>query len=908
MTWDLKTGELASRWNSIDNKSQVTKIVRSAVDHDVFAVGYEDGKIRVWDSQTATVIIVFNGHRSAITELEFDNTGTRLVSGAKDSDIICWDLVGEVGLCKLRGHKDQITSLKFLSLENEFKDLDTGSGREQMEAFLLSTSKDGLIKLWDLSTQTCVETHVAQSNGECWALTVLPDGSGCISGGNEGELRVWSINSQALARKQRPAFEPDVQVLQDRGSFYRHGKDRVTEIRFHPQKEFFAVHGPEKAIELWRIRSGLEIQKNMARKRKRRRENGQEDLEENEPTGSKNDIGLSAAHITDVFASHAIVRTRGRVRSVDWAGGTSSKSITILVATTNNQLELYDVNITKRRTKNAGEEIPDYQRISAVEAPGHRSDIRCLAISSDDRMLASASQESLKIWNLRTHSCIRTLECGYALCCTFLPGDKIVVIGTRNGKLEVFDIASSTMIERVDAHEKDIWSFQVSPDGKSLVTGSADKSIKFWQFKVIQEEVLGTGRKAPKLTLLHMRTLKVADDVLSVRFSPDGKLLAVGSLDNTVKIFFVDTLRLYLTLYGHKLPVLSIDISYDNKLIATSSADKNVRIWGLDFGDCHKAFFAHQDSILAVGFVPNNDEGRGHYFFSASKDGKIKYFDGDKFELIQKLEGHHGEIWTTVMTHSGSLLVSASHDKSIRVWQQTEEQIFPEEEREKDLEELYESTLITALEQDDFEGGAQSEQDQVLAPGKQTAQTLMAGERITEAIQLGMEDLAAMTDRPGTAAANSRASASQRNAVFLANNNISASDYVLQTFRKIPFASLHDALLVLSFSQLPALFTFLHLWASEGRDIVLTCRVLFFLLKTHQRQIVNNQLTRKMLEDVRNSLRQTLRQQKGEIGFNLAGTSILRRHLAEMTESALVDLSVIGLPDQSKKRAFVNVS
>jgi len=177
--------------------------------------------------------------------------------------------------------------------------------------------------------------------------------------------------------------------------------------------------------------------------------------------------------------------------------------------------------------------------------------------------------------------------------------------------------------------------------------------------------VLGTTRKNAKLTLVHSRTLKVADDILSVCFSPDEKLLAVSTLDNAVKVFFVDSLKLFLTLYGHKLPVLSMDISYDSKLIVTSSADKNVRVWGLDFGDCHKAFFAHQDSILSVLFVPNNTEGNGHHFFSASKDKVIKYYDGDKFEQIQKLEGHHSEIWAMAIAQSGEFLVSASHDRAL---------------------------------------------------------------------------------------------------------------------------------------------------------------------------------------------------------------------------------------------------
>ena len=58
-----------------------------------------------------------------------------------------------------------------------------------------------------------------------------------------------------------------------------------------------------------------------------------------------------------------------------------------------------------------------------------------------------------------------------------------------------------------------------------------------------------------------MKTLKMSDDVLSVCHTPDGRLLAAALLDSTVKVFFTDTLKFFLSLYGHKLPVLSMDIS-----------------------------------------------------------------------------------------------------------------------------------------------------------------------------------------------------------------------------------------------------------------------------------------------------------------------------------------------------------
>ena len=65
-----------------------------------------------------------------------------------------------------------------------------------------------------------------------------------------------------------------------------------------------------------------------------------------------------------------------------------------------------------------------------------------------------------------------------------------------------------------------------------------------------------------------------------------------------VQVHFMDSLKFFLSLYGHKLPVLSMDISTDSSLLISGSADKNIKIWGLDFGDCHRSLFAHADSVM----------------------------------------------------------------------------------------------------------------------------------------------------------------------------------------------------------------------------------------------------------------------------------------------------------------------
>jgi U3 small nucleolar RNA-associated protein 12 len=878
------------RWNDKNCKSQVTTIAQSRTDQDIFAVGYEDGSIRLWDSKIATVILKFNGHKSAVTGLAFDKSGVQLASGSKDTDLILWNLIEEEGKVRLRGHKDQITGLQFLQpktpeIFGEDGEQILTNDNSNSEGFLLTTSKDGMIKLWDLASNHCIETHVAQTNGECWALGVSPDGSGCITAGNDGEMKVWSIDTAGLRRFSKQVDDDaESRYLHDRGLIQRQSKDKALEVSFHPRLDYFAVHGSAKAVEIWRIRSEDEVRKSLVRKRKRRREKqaSESRAADADAAGSDEKVDdISNAETADFFVSYVTVRTGGKVRSIDWMRGKDSKHIQFLVATTNNQLEVYKADTKDKSKKTKSDELPDYMRPLSVELPGHRADVRSLALSSDDRMLASASNGSLKIWNVRTRSCIRTFECGYALCCSFLPGDKIVVVGTKSGELELFDVASAAMLDTVKGHEGAIWALQVHPDGRSLVSGSADKSAKFWNFEIVQEEVPGTKRTTPRLKLAHTRTLKVSDDILSVRFSPDARLLAVALLDNTVKVFFIDSLKLFLNLYGHKLPVLNMDISFDSKLIVTCSADKNIRLWGLDFGDCHKAFFGHQDSILQVAFVPHNQDGNGHHFFSSSKDRMIKYWDGDKFEQIQRLDGHHDEVWALAVSRTENFLVSASHDKSIRIWDQTDEQIFLEEEKDKE----------------------------VGAPGKQTVETVMAGEKIVEALEIGMTDLELVKEWEAAKTTQPNIAPPPRNPLYMAMGGISAETHVLNVLQKIQAAALQDALLVLPFSLVPALFTFINIFLARSMNVPLAFRILNFMLKIHHRQIVASKTMRPMLDGIRINLRQSLNRQKKEIGFNLAALRVLSTRARDTEARDFVDEETWEKEERGpKKRGFVQVA
>ena len=117
------------------------------------------------------------------------------------------------------------------------------------------------------------------------------------------------------------------------------------------------------------------------------------------------------------------------------------------------------------------------------------------------------------------------------------------------------------MVEKiVDAHKGPIYSISVKPDSTGIVTGSADQTVKFWDFQLAKasQNIDGSMKQMRKLHLMIEKVIKMNNEVLCVKCSPSGKFLAVSLLDSTVKVFFLDSLKFFLSLYGHKVRPASL--------------------------------------------------------------------------------------------------------------------------------------------------------------------------------------------------------------------------------------------------------------------------------------------------------------------------------------------------------------
>lgn len=162
------------------------------------------------------------------------------------------------------------------------------------------------------------------------------------------------------------------------------------------------------------------------------------------------------------------------------------------------------------------------------------------------------------------------------------------------------------------------------------------------------------------------------DSVRAIAFSPDGKLLATaGSApqsDGEIKIWNLASYQLLKTLHGHKDSIYSIAWSPDGKLIASGSYDKTIKLWDVSEGKELRNLQDHIDAVFAVAFSPD-----GKHLASASQDRTVKIWEvatGRRlFTLSDALDG----LTSIAYSPSGDRIAAAGYDKTIYIWKLTDD-------------------------------------------------------------------------------------------------------------------------------------------------------------------------------------------------------------------------------------------
>jgi WD40 repeat protein len=347
------------------------------------------------------------------------------------------------------------------------------------------------------------------------------------------------------------------------------------------------------------------------------------------------------------------------------------------------------------------------ETVSCVKTlTGHQHWVKAIAISPNGQILASGSFDyTVKIWNLQTGECLKTLlgHNSVVTSLAFSPQGDRLVTGSYDQCLRIWDVETGKCLDTLHKHTNLVWSVAFHPQQNLVVSGGDDHAIKVWELergkciktqqgnsnaiyaiaysdRCNQQNLLASGHEDQTIKLWDVninspQTLEPdlqpfqilrghCDRILSVVFSPDGKILASGSADRTIKLWNSYTGKLIKTLQGHRSWVWGIAISPDSKFLASGSYDHTVKVWDLESGECLQTLQGHPSSVLAVIFSHD-----GKTLFSSGYDKLVKHWHLESGECLNTWDADSSNrVWAMALSPNSQHLATGGDDHSIKLW------------------------------------------------------------------------------------------------------------------------------------------------------------------------------------------------------------------------------------------------
>ena len=205
----------------------------------------------------------------------------------------------------------------------------------------------------------------------------------------------------------------------------------------------------------------------------------------------------------------------------------------------------------------------------------------------------------------------------------------------------------------------------------------------------------------------------------------------------------------------------------------------------------------------------------------------------------------------------------------------TNDQVFLEEERENELDEVIDDGLTKENAHENVATATVAE------AGQQTVQSIKSGEDLIEAIALWQSE----TDLENAWIEGGRKGPAPTPHVLIQYNDIPEKDaYLLKAFKRVSAAQLDQALSLLPFALLPSLCAILNKWAERGWESALTLKISTRLLDLFYRQVRSDAKLIRSLTTLQTKMTNALQRDREMIGFNLSALSMLRRMWASAHE------------------------
>ncbi|BDA76571.1 WD-repeat containing protein (plasmid) [Calothrix sp. PCC 7716] len=619
----------------------------------------------------------FVPHQEDITSASWSYDAKYLVTASKDKTARIWDLSGKL-IAELKGHQDAVFIANFSPDGNH---IITASADKTVRIWNFSGKQLAIIKHQDYvdsasfspDGKRVITTSVTPPN------TTISDGKAVVSSSSGKTARIWDLSGNLLLQLQ----------------------DKANSARFSPDGKYILTASDDKTARIWdtsgklvRTLTGHSMAVNSAYW---------------SPNGKYILTNSNYSYLWDVSGKQiAQFKVADKWAIVD--AGFSPDSQHIFV-TTSDKTYVWDLSgrlireIKNRKVLGGGTEFnPDSKRLFTTDDTIKVWDIRDEAVkpwdlssnliteltgnqssarwSPDGKYIVTFGQDKIvRIWYLSNKIPVTTVTINSKDAITgasWSPNAKYIVTPTRKSVL-IWDIYGK-QLARFLGHSDVVSSANFSPDGKKIVTASADKTARVWD----------TSGKQLLLLSGH------EDGVEYAAFSPDGKYILTTTYDNKTRIWsesgeLITTFKARGITWSHNSKYILAMFDYDGKnysslwnisgekIVEFTGTENNysgtsfsrdgeriitsngriVSIWNTS-GQNLSEFKANQD-IYSPSFSPD-----GKLIIATSPDNKVIIWDTSGKQLVEI--PHQGRVGIAVFSPDGQRIVTASDDKIYRVW------------------------------------------------------------------------------------------------------------------------------------------------------------------------------------------------------------------------------------------------
>ncbi|KAH7945877.1 hypothetical protein HPB49_016771 [Dermacentor silvarum] len=533
--WDLETEVLARTWKSF-HQGPVSCMVFDSTS-TLLASGGCDSTVKVWDIIRQYCTHHLRGAQGVFSVVRFhpDAEVGRLFGAADDYHIHVWGLSKSTLLGSLEGHFSVVTDLQFL---------DEGSR-------LLSSSRDKVVILWDIVGLTSLKTIPVYESVE--SLIVVPDSSPVkfITAGEKGLLRTWNLDTGVCAREQDkgPSDEEAITRLllcPERNALavvtYDHNialrslssfdverqfvghNDEILDVRFLGKEERFlavATNSPhvriferdtfncqllkghaDTVVALDTFASDPTLLATVSKDNTVKLWKQQDDgYIECLFTGKGHTQGIGAVACSRLSASFLVTGSQDTTLKL-WAVPERPRLVAIVDPCAGAPITSQLTVAAHEKDINGLAVSPNDQLIASASQDktaklwnatdlsllgtfrGHRRGVWCASFSPVDQVLATSSADTtIKLWSISDFSCVKTFEgheCS-VLKVVFLAHGMQLLSSGADGNLKLWNVNANECVQTLDEHEDKAWALAVNSDESLLITGAADSTILVWK-------------------------------------------------------------------------------------------------------------------------------------------------------------------------------------------------------------------------------------------------------------------------------------------------------------------------------------------------------------------------------------------------------------------------------------------